>query len=434
MRAAESERQLQEVLVDFWSNHFNVDVKKDPIRALKIVEDREAIRPHVLGKFRRLLGASAASPAMLVYLDNNENSAPHEVPVGEQKVRAAMIKGLIGIDDGSGMMKASKPMTEGGLNENYARELLELHTLGVDGGYTQKDVEEVARCFTGWSYNPFTGTYSFEDKRHDNGEKHVLSHTIAAGGGVKDGMQVLDLLASHPSTARFIATKLCRRFIADDPPASAVERTAKVFKETGGDLREVVRSVITSPEFNSKAAYRAKIKSPLEFAVSAVRATGATIEPRPHGVVTVQLRYVLEGAGTTGFNAEALSASRIKTTNWHIFDMGQPLFACQPPTGYPEDSRKWVSTGALIARLNFATALACGDVMDVAPPAAAEQKTESMNEPAEKAIERIAKEYLSGDVSPPTRATLLKQAAKQTNVDDAQLRALVLGSPEFQRR
>ncbi|HSU68928.1 MAG TPA: DUF1800 family protein, partial [Tepidisphaeraceae bacterium] len=195
MRAAESERQLNEVLVDFWSNHFNVDVKKDPIRALKIVDDREVIRPHVLGKFRRLLGATAASPAMLVYLDNNENSAAHEVSAGEQKVRAAVIKGLIGIDDGSGMMKADKPMTEGGINENYARELLELHTLGVDGGYTQKDVEEVARCFTGWSYNPFTGTYSFEDKRHDNGEKHVLGQTIAAGGGVKDGMQVLDLLA-----------------------------------------------------------------------------------------------------------------------------------------------------------------------------------------------------------------------------------------------
>jgi uncharacterized protein (DUF1800 family) len=246
-------------------------------------------------------------------------------------------------------------------------------------------------------------------------------------------MQVLDLLASHTSTAKFIATKLCRRFIADDPPASAVERTAKVFTDTGGDLREVVRSVITSPEFNSKAAYRAKIKSPLEFAVSAVRATGGTIEPRPHGVVTVQLRYVLEGAATTGFNADALSASRIKTTNWHIFDMGQPLFACQPPTGYPEDSRKWVSTGALIARLNFATALCGGDVMDVTLPAA-EEKPESMNEPAEKAIDRIAKEYLSGDVSPSTRATLLKQAAKQANPDEPQLRSLVLGSPEFQRR
>ncbi len=427
MRAADSQRQLQEVLVDFWSNHFNIDVKKDPCRTLKIVDDREVIRPHVLGKFRRLLGASAASPAMLAYLDNTENSAPHEVSPFEQEMRAVVVKGYFGIDDGSNMDKATQPMTEGGLNENYARELLELHTLGVDGGYTQKDVEQVARCFTGWGLNPLTGGYAFEDRRHDNGEKTVLGQTIPAGGGVHDGMTVLDILAKHPSTARFIATKLCRRFIADEPPRSAVDRAAEVFLKTDGDLREVVKSIVTSPEFFSRDAYRAKVKSPLEFAISAVRATGASVEPKPMGFVTVQIRMLLEGAGTIGYGAENLSASRIKTLNWHVFDMGEPLFACQPPTGYTEDSRRWVSTGALISRLNYATALTGGDVMDVA---VARERTAVNNSSPNEAIDRLVAEYLNGEVSDATRTTLMKAAAK----DGAQLPALVLGSPEFQRR
>ena len=438
IRAAESERQLHEVMVDFWTNHFNVDVKKDTVRVLKVADDRDVIRKHALGKFRKLLGASAASPAMLVYLDNTENSAPHELSPFEQRVRAGVVKGMFGIDDGSGMDKATKPKTEGGLNENYARELLELHTLGVDGGYTQKDVEEVARCFTGWALNPLLGTFTFEDRRHDNGEKTVLGTKIPAGGGVKDGVKVLDLLARHPSTARFISWKLCRRFVADEPPASLVKKCAKTFLETDGDIRAVVRTIATSDEFNAPGAYRTKIKSPFEYAISAVRATGGRVEPKATGIITVPVRHVMEGAGTIGFGGEGLSASKLKSVNWHVHGMGQPLFACAPPTGYPEDSRKWVSSGALIARLNYALALTDNYVVDVTVPKDFMKKDKTGKTEAQVLDELLA-DLLHGEVTPATKATLLKQLEKQ--VQDAkpvnvrqQLMALVVGSPEFQRR
>jgi uncharacterized protein (DUF1800 family) len=416
-RAIESERQLNEVLVDFWTNHFNVDVKKDTVRVFKIVEDREAIRPHVLGKFRKLLGASASSPAMLVYLDNVQNSAPHDVSPFEQRVRSYAVQTMIGIDVPE-LHPKKQTIREGGLNENYGRELLELHTLGVDGGYTQKDVVDVARCFTGWGLSPLTGGFAFEARKHDNGEKTVLGHKIPAGGGVKDGMMVLDILAKHPSTAKFISTKLCRRLVADDPPAALVDRVAKVFLDTDGDLREVVRSIVTSDEFFSPAAYRSKIKSPLEFAVSAVRATGGKLEPHTVGFLTPQIRYVAEGAGTVGYGGERLSASHPKTLNWHVYDMGQPLFACQPPTGYTENSRKWVSSGALISRINFARELAKGDVMDVTRP-------EKMP---------VAEELLQVELSASTRAVLEKHTAKTGDDGGGELTALVLSSPEFQRR
>ncbi len=430
-RAVESERQLQEVLVDFWFNHFNVDVRKDACRVHVVAYDRETIRPHVLGKFRRLLGAVAASPAMLTYLDNVENSRPHELSPLEQRVRAAAVKGMFGVDEGSGMAAATKPRTEGGLNENYARELLELAALGVDGGYTQRDVEEVARCFTGWGVNPLLGTFAFEARRHDDGAKRVLGQAIAPGGGVRDGMRVLDLLARHPSTARFVAAKLCRRFVADDPPAALVDRAAATFRATDGDLRAVVRTIVTSDEFHAPAARRAKLKSPLEFAASAVRVTGGTLRPRPQGFVTPQIRHVLEGSATIGFGAERLSASRLKTLNWHVFEMGQPLFACQPPTGYSENSRKWVSSGALIARLNFAIALTGGSVIDVAAPAApaAGPTTD------EAMLEHLSQRMLHVPLADATRAALLKKAADApAGEKHARLLGLALGSPEFQRR
>jgi uncharacterized protein (DUF1800 family) len=353
LRAVYSERQLQEVLTDFWFNHFNVDMRKIEDRPVLVEYERDVIRPRVLGRFRDLLGATAGSPAMLFYLDN----------------------------------WLSK---DRGLNENYARELMELHTLGVTGGYTQADVVNVARAFTGWTMKkPHEATgFEFNDKMHDHGVKRVLGHTIAAGGGMHDGEQVLDLLARHPATARFIATKLVRRFVADDPPPALVERVAKTFLKTDGDLREVMRTILTSPEFLAPGAARAKMKSPFEYVASLLRATRASVtNPRSF-------------AGTIG-------------------SMGEPLYQCQPPTGYTDRAAFWMNTGALIGRLNFARTLAANganaSTIDV-PSAAGD-------------LDAWADGLLAGELSPDTRAMLQSaQAPAATRI------GLFLGSPEFQRR
>jgi uncharacterized protein (DUF1800 family) len=296
LRAAYSERQLEEVLVDFWFNHFNVFSGKGPVRVYLSAYERDAIRPHVLGNFLDLLKATAESPAMLFYLDNWQSAAPAG-PAARNRRR--------------------------GLNENYARELLELHTLGVEGGYSQKDVQEVARAFTGWTIvNPRQGgPFRFEPRMHDAGEKIVLGHRIEAGGGKKDGDDVLALLARHPSTARFIASKLARRFVADQPPPALVDRAAQRFRETGGNLREVVRTIVTSPELFAPEAYRAKVKTPFEYVVSAVRATGIDTS-----------------------NAQPLVTA--------IRALGMPLYGCQPPTGYSDKADAWVNSGALLNRMN----------------------------------------------------------------------------------
>jgi uncharacterized protein (DUF1800 family) len=302
VRAIYSERQLQEVLTDFWFNHFNVDARKGPDRFLVTAYERDVIRPRVLGKFRDLLEADAKSPAMLFYLDN-------------------------------WMSNVRK-----GLNENYGRELMELHTLGVDGGYTQRDVTEVARAFTGWTIDKPRqgGGFRFEPRLHDDGEKIVLGHRIKAGGGMRDGEQVLDILAEHPSTARFIATKLVRRFVSDTPPPSLVDRAAARFRQTGGDLREVMRTILTSPEFLSRDAFDVKVKTPFEFVVSAERALAADV------------------AGGPGEN-DAMPLVRI------MQQLGMPLYQCQPPTGYKDTTDAWVNTGALVARMNVALRLAHND-------------------------------------------------------------------------
>ena len=314
LRAVYSDRQLQEVLTDFWFNHFNVDARKNRERFLLTVYERDAIRPHVLGTFRDLLEATARDPAMLVYLDNWMSAA--EGHVARPNRRGA---------------EAGKRAPRG-LNENYARELMELHTLGVDGGYTQKDVTEVARAFTGWTIEPPRrgSGFRFEPRMHDAGAKVVLGHTIKAGGGESDGEQVLDILAKHPSTARFIATKLARRFVSDVPPPALVDRAAARFRETGGDLREVTRTILTSREFLSPDAYYAKVKTPFEFVVSALRATGTEIGDA--GPIVRELR-----------------------------EMGMPLYMCQPPTGYADTADAWVNTGALVTRLNYALKLAGPD-------------------------------------------------------------------------
>jgi len=429
IRAVLSERQLEEVLVDFWGNHFNIDIKKNLCRPLKIEDDRDVIRPHVLGKFRDLLEASAKSPAMTDYLDNRENSVVRERSDFEKKAASYFISQKLGME-AKGILSDKE-----GPNENYGREIMELHTLGVDAGYTQKDVQEVARCFTGWAVNYADGSFQFQAYRHDDGEKTVLGRVIPAGGGIKDGEMVLDILASHPATAHFISKELCQRFVSDDPPADLVDRTAKVFLDTQGDLRKVVESIVTSPEFFSPKAYRSKIKSPFEFAVSAVRAADGEFVPQ--GPLAGKILAIREGAGTIGYGGEKLTASQHKSLNWSVYDMGQPLFSFAAPTGCPEVSAKWVSPGALIERLNFAMALTGQNVVDVRLQP--DKLLEGVDADQPKAVlDRLSQQLLNGEMTPSTRQVLEKNALPQEGesktVNVAKLTALILGSPEFQRR
>jgi uncharacterized protein (DUF1800 family) len=429
VRAVLSERQLNEVLVDFWSNHFNIDIRKNACRPLKIADDRDAIRPHVLGRFRDLLGASAHSPAMLAYLDNNENAVVRQRGKFETFIGETYISYKFGMN-ARGMI----PATEGP-NENYGREILELHTLGVDGGYSQKDVQEVARCFTGWTFNFANGNFNFESNRHDKGQKLVLGHVIPAGGGIEDGEKVLDILATNPSTAQFISRKLCQRFVADDPPAELVERVARVFRETEGDLRQVVEAIVTSDEFFSPASFRSKIKSPFEYAVSAVRATDGKFVDPPIAFMR-KFKATMEGVGTLGYAADKLSADQHKTVNWWIHDMGQPLFAYTAPTGYPERSTKWVNPGALIDRLNFALALTQENVGDVRIDPAKLLNGADTDQP-QRVLDRLAESIVHGPLSDSTRTSLVRNAlpsGEGKTVDVPKLTALILGSPEFQRR
>ncbi|HEX6163237.1 MAG TPA: DUF1800 domain-containing protein [Vicinamibacterales bacterium] len=326
LRAVYSERQLEEVLVDFWFNHFNVFAGKGATRNYISEYEREAIRPHVLGRFRDMLGATAKSPAMLFYLDNWLSSAERD-------------RGLAP----SGNAAASQPRSSRrGINENYARELLELHTLGVDAGYTQQDIVNVAKAFTGWTMQPRQGTgFMFVPRRHERGDKVVLGQTIRSGG-VDEGERVLDIVAAHPSTARHIARKLAIRFVSDNPPAALINRAAARFTETRGDLREVVKLIVLSPEFSSPGAYRAKVKTPLEFVASALRATGAEVR-----------------------TAQPLART--------LRDMGMPVYFCQPPTGYEETATTWVTAGALVSRMNFAVDLSKNAVRGVRVPLSEEQ-------------------------------------------------------------
>jgi uncharacterized protein (DUF1800 family) len=340
LRAVNSERQLQEVLVDFWFNHFNVFAGKGATRNYLTEYEREAIRPHVLGHFRDMLEATAKSPAMLFYLDNWQNVSPDSPsPRGAQR-RAPRAGASPTRPEGPSppSAQAASARPKRGINENYARELMELHTLGVDGGYSQDDIVNVARAFTGWTIQPRQGSGTqFVSRLHDDKAKKVLGHTIKAGGGESDVEQVLDILAAHPSTARHVATKLAIRFVSDTPPAVLVDRAAARFTATKGDLREVVRTIITSPEFFAPDAYRAKVKTPLEFVASALRATSAEIR-------------------------SALPLAK------ELRDMGMPLYFCQPPTGYDDTGTTWVSAGALVSRMNFAVALGKNQLRGVRVP------------------------------------------------------------------
>lgn len=307
IRALGSERQLQEVMVDFWFNHFNVFAGKGICAVLLPSYEREAIRPHVFGRFSDLLHATARHPAMLFYLDNWLSAAPNA-----RLTRRA----------GVGMQALGRRR---GLNENYARELMELHTLGVDGGYTQDDVIQVARAFTGWTIEgPRNPVFRYAPLLHDSGSKSLMGQRIG-GSGMGEAETVIDRLAAHPSTARFISTKLARRFVADDPPSALVDRVARRFMETGGEIREVMRALVLSPEFEASEA--GKVKTPLEFVVSAFRRIGASPQ-----------------------NPNLL----IRTLN----QMGQRPYGAVPPTGYPDTAGDWMSSGALLARLNLVTQLA----------------------------------------------------------------------------
>jgi uncharacterized protein (DUF1800 family) len=313
LRAVYGNRQLEEELDDFWYNHFNVFADKGADRYLVTEYEHNAIHPHVLGKFRDLLEATAKSPAMLFYLDNWQSVGPNapQARAGGNKERR-------------------------GLNENYGRELMELHTLGVDGGYTQKDVTEVARCFTGWTINQPQrgGKFVFNKRLHDDGEKTVLGVTIPAGGGESDGEKVLDILAHQPATAHFISKKLALRFVADDPPEALVQRMAQAFQKTDGDIRQVMLTMINSKEFWSVGAYRSKVKSPLEMVASAVRAV--------NGDVNVALPLVNQ-----------------------LAQLGEPLYRKLEPTGYPNTSAQWANSAGLMARMNFALNLADNKVPGV---------------------------------------------------------------------
>jgi uncharacterized protein (DUF1800 family) len=381
VRAVYSERQLDEVLVDFWMNHFNVFAGKGPEKFLVGAYERDVIRPRAWGKFEALLKATAQSPAMLFYLDNWLSADPESEPARAMRRWSAFGRRARPAPAG----QAPAPGRKRGLNENYAREVMELHTLGVDGGYTQKDVTEVARCFTGWTIRGLRQgdpEFAFDVRIHDGKDKVVLGQRIK-GGGKDEGDQILHMLATHPATARFVSTKLARRFVADDPPAALVDRAAATFRKTGGDIRSVVATILRSPEFLSAEARSAKVKTPLEFVASAARAAGAEVQ-------------------------DARELAR------RIGEMGMPLYMQQPPTGYKDTSDAWVSTSGLLSRLNLALDLAAGRVKGVDVTAAS-----------------LAPDVLlPAGLSEPTRRTL----ERETGLDAARMAGLVLGSPEFQRR
>jgi uncharacterized protein (DUF1800 family) len=439
VRAVDSQRQLQEVLVDFWGNHFNIDMKKGPDRILKIIDDRDVIRPNIWGSFRELLEASAKSPAMLHYLDNAGNTVAHNVTPIEQMITQRIADKMT--ENGNGALAPAVPQVgqkKGGINENYAREIMELHTLGVDGGYTQNDVQEVARCFTGWTYDRLTNEFVFRARQHDNGAKVVLGHQIPANGGIQDGEIVLDILAASPATAHHISLELCQRFVSDDPPSALVDRIAGVFRQSGGNLRSVTEAILTSPEFLSPSNYNNKIKSPLEFAVSAVRASESSIvpqQPPPYD----KLVPAIEGAGVLGRGAAAdrISKRPRQSLNWHILELGEPLFACTPPTGYNEVSKFWVSPGALIERLNFALALTQQQVSDIKFDPQTILAGTDLDRP-DAVLNQSVAVLLQNNITPSTRKVLEQTAVpapgESKTVNPSKLIALIIGSPEFQRK
>lgn len=440
LRAVYSERQLNEVMVDFWTNHFNVYANKAATRWFLPQYDRDVIRPNALGNFKDLLLATAKSPAMLFYLDNFQSVAPNT-----QNNRRLM---------------QNQQRQQRGINENYAREIMELHTLGVDGGYTQQDIREIARCFTGWTIvdargyrrafltmangqtderaeramrragiplDTPSGTFYFNENWHDKGEKQVLGQKINEGG-IKDGLKVIEILANHPSTAKFIARKLAVKFVSDNPSEKLVNRVAEAFTKSKGDIKTTLRALFTSEEFFAADNYRAKIKTPFELLVSSLRTLGAE---------------------TNGNQIQAL-----------LSKMGEPLYGYQAPTGYPDTAEDWVNTGALLERMNFAVAFVSNRI----PGTQVNLRNFEASEKT-KILENSINVILNGEINPNTRSTLIKQIEQpliepkfdaETDDEDEMMNGrnrrqtrmlppsgnaevfkvvgLILGSPDFQRQ
>jgi uncharacterized protein (DUF1800 family) len=429
VRAVYGNRQLQEVMTDFWFNHFNVFAQKDAVQWMVTGYERDVIRPTALGKFRDLLSAVAESPAMMFYLDNWMSAAPDsrlprpprpqnpppaqnsqevkKAPVANPAASPGPQNEAMATNDKAAMTANQQPSANNpspaarnpqlppapaprrpGINENYARELMELHTLGVDGGYTQKDVQEVARCFTGWTIDrPYQGGgFVFRPWMHDSGSKTVLGVTIPAGGGIADGRRVIAILARHPATARFISMKLCQRFVADNPPQALVERVAQVFVKTDGDIAEVLRAIFHSQEFNSPASFRSKVKSPLELLASAIRAVD----------------------GDTG---------GVPALNDWLRKMGQPLYQQPAPTGYKENSAEWLNTGVFLNRINFGVALADNKIANTAYDVSRLVSAEVAGDTdllVAQLTALITHTELSNDSQKVLRATLQEQPSQQT--------------------
>ena len=424
LRAVYSDRQLEEVLTDFWFNHFNVFIGKGADRYLVTAYERDVIRPHVLGKFRELLIATAQSPAMLFYLDNWQSEGPNsDAAMGRPMAFGGRPLGARQI------AAANQQKRRSGLNENYARELMELHTLGVNGGYTQQDVTEVARVFTGWTLDQPQrgGGYIFRPRLHEPGEKTVLGHRIQQSGE-NEGIEVLTLLSRQPATARFISTELAQRFVSDDPPKSLIDAMSKTYLKTDGDLREVMRTMFRSPEFWAPEAYRARVKTPFEFVASSLRATQAEVlDPLP-------LLQVLN-------------------------KMGQPLYGSQPPTGYSTKSEVWVNSAALLDRMNFGLGLATNKIpgtsfnlaqlmnsasvaKDGAPTIDNSSAFGDTSDPYQVEL-KLEQMLLAGDISKQTHDVIEQQiVAPQLTAGQAAPNApkvnviagLLIGSPEFQRK
>lgn len=363
LRAAYSNNQLQEVMTSFWFNHFNVSVVKNDCSQFIPAYERDVIRPNALGKFNDLLLATAKSPAMLYYLDNFSSSGNNDsTKQGNGLVRSRLIQQMQNTDTGrfANMPKFKKRKQSQGLNENYAREVMELHTLGVDGGYTQQDVTQAAKVLTGWSVYPMgaygnsgqklmgrigdeklqsrgfvhDGDFLFNPNRHDNGEKIVLGHHFAAGGGYDEGVQLLNMLAHQQSTAKFISKKIAVRFVSDNPPQTLIDKMARTFINKDGDIKQVLITMVDAPEFWSAAAVREKTKSPFELAIGSVRSLQADIS-QPYQLF-----------------------------NW-INKMGEKMYYYQAPTGFPDKGQYWINTGALLNRMNFGLALASGRIPGV---------------------------------------------------------------------
>ena len=405
VRAALSERQLREVMVDFWTNHFNVFVGKGADRFLLPSYIEETIRPRALGRFEDLLIATARSPAMLFYLDNAQSVAPGSSPPPRRpppmfgpfgRPRFGMGnpfgRSRFGTNDMNREERRRRQPT--GINENYARELMELHTLGVDGGYTQQDVINVARIFTGWSIEPPErgSGFVFHDWAHDDGDKIVLGQ-IFKGDGEGEGMRLLKFLANQHATMHHVSAKLCARFVADDPPDGCVDAAVAAWQKTRGDIRAVLRAIVTSPDFWAPQAFQTKVKTPFEFVVSAARAAG--VEPD--------------------------STPRLAQM---VARLGEPLYQQPAPTGYAETGAHWVNSGALLARMNAALAIAkeCSSIPAI--------------EDHGQLVDVIDQQLLGGTMSAHTRSVILEQLTDITDPEQARVMAvaLALGGPDFQRQ